>query len=162
MDRHAGYDHDIYAWSQEQAEVLRDMARTRRDLPNALDLENVAEEIESVGRSELKSVESFIILILCHLAKAASEPDSPALRHWRAEVVAWQQDLARSFTPSMRAKIHMDRLWELALRRAEAAMAEHDRTLAEGRLPAASPVTLEEMLADGFDFAETLARLAPG
>ena len=44
MDRRSLYDDDIYAWTQQQAEVLRRLAETRRDLPNELDLENVAEE----------------------------------------------------------------------------------------------------------------------
>lgn len=48
------YDEDILAWSEQQAALLRDLAR-HRDLPNALDLENVAEEIESVGRDELRA-----------------------------------------------------------------------------------------------------------
>jgi len=72
MDRRSLYDDDIYAWTQQQAEVLRRLAETRRDLPNELDLENVAEEIEDVGKSELHRVESFVRLILLHLVKAAS------------------------------------------------------------------------------------------
>src|SRR6266705_578176 len=50
------YDADILAWSEQQAAVLRDLARSRHDLPNELDLENVAEEIECVGRSEFDAV----------------------------------------------------------------------------------------------------------
>ena len=64
------YDTDILAWSQRQAAVLRDLA-ARRDLPNELDLDHVAEEIEDVGRSELNAVQSFIRLCLVHIVKAA-------------------------------------------------------------------------------------------
>ena len=60
------YDTDILAWSQRQAAVLRDLA-ARRDLPNELDLDHVAEEIEDVGRSELNAVQSFIRLCLVHI-----------------------------------------------------------------------------------------------
>jgi hypothetical protein len=38
------YDTDILAWSEQQAEALRELA-ARRDLPNALDLPHVLEEI---------------------------------------------------------------------------------------------------------------------
>ena len=60
------YDTDIYAWSQQQAAVLRDLA-SRPDLPNELDLQHVAEEIEDVGISELNAVRSFLRLcfVLC-------------------------------------------------------------------------------------------------
>jgi hypothetical protein len=43
------YERDFYAWSQHQAEALRRLAHTRRDLPNELDLEHVAEEVEDMG-----------------------------------------------------------------------------------------------------------------
>ena len=39
--------------AKQQADALRRLARTGRDLPNELDLENVAEEIEDVGKSAL-------------------------------------------------------------------------------------------------------------
>ena len=45
------YDEDILVWSEQQAAALRSLA-SRRDLPNELDLANVIEEIEDVGRSE--------------------------------------------------------------------------------------------------------------
>jgi Domain of unknown function DUF29 len=85
MDRRALYDEDIYAWAQQQAEALRRLAATRRNLPNELDLENVAEEIEDVGKSELSKVESFIRLILIHLLKAASAPQARSQRKWRTK-----------------------------------------------------------------------------
>ena len=49
MDQAALYEKDIYAWSQHQAAVLRRMAANPAALPNDLDLEHVAEEIEEVG-----------------------------------------------------------------------------------------------------------------
>src|SRR5215210_7847095 len=83
MDRRSLYDDDIYAWTQQQAEALRRLAGTRRDLPNELDLENVAEEIEDVGKSELHRVESFLRLIWIHLLTAASAPQARSQRKWR-------------------------------------------------------------------------------
>ena len=57
------YDEDILVWSEQQAAALRSLA-SRRDLPNELDLANVIEEIEDVGRSEFHTVESLIENIL--------------------------------------------------------------------------------------------------
>ena len=53
MDGHATYEDDVYAWSLEQAAALPHLAETRRDLPNEFDFENIAEEIETVGRGEV-------------------------------------------------------------------------------------------------------------
>ena len=41
----AAYEADFHAWTREQAARLRDLR------PNSIDWENVAEEIESLGRS---------------------------------------------------------------------------------------------------------------
>ncbi len=69
--------------------------RNRRDLPNELDLANVIEEIEDVGRSEFHTVESLIENILTHLVLLAADPDAPATRGWIAEITAWNLTLRR-------------------------------------------------------------------
>ena len=57
------YDEDILLWSEQQGAAIRKLGATTRHLPNELDIENVAEEIESVGRSELAAVKSYLRLI---------------------------------------------------------------------------------------------------
>src|SRR5215217_7830045 len=101
MDRRSLYDEDVYAWAKQQADALRRLARAGRDLPNELDLENVAEEIEDVGKSELSKVESFVQLILVHLIKAASARDDRPGQHWRGEVKIWRINLRKNLTGSM-------------------------------------------------------------
>ena len=46
------YDLDIYGWSQRQAALLRRLAAGERVNETDLDWPNIAEEIETVGRSE--------------------------------------------------------------------------------------------------------------
>ena len=81
------YDEDFLIWSEQQAAALRYLAN-RRDLPNELDLANVIEEIEDVGRSEFHR-ESLVENILTHLVLLAADPDAPATRGWIAEITAW-------------------------------------------------------------------------
>jgi hypothetical protein len=57
------YDRDFYSWSLEQARLLRE---GRWD---ALDRENVAEEIESLGREQFNKLESAIRVLLVHILK---------------------------------------------------------------------------------------------
>jgi hypothetical protein len=52
------YEHDVLAWSEHQAELLRRLGRGER--ANDVDWANLAEEIEGVGLSELHSVESLL------------------------------------------------------------------------------------------------------
>ena len=50
------YDEDFYAWTQQQAEVLR----THFQGDNRLDVEHLAEEVEDLGKSELHAIESYV------------------------------------------------------------------------------------------------------
>jgi hypothetical protein len=158
MDRQDLYEHDILAWSEQQSAALRRLSG-RRDLPNDLDLENVVEEIETVGRNELRAAAGPIRLILMHVAKAVSEPAAPAINHWRAECIGWQDELLSAFTPSMRQRIDMEALWRSALRQAAAALEEHGASLAEG-LAGPCPVGLDDLLSNTFDFRELVTRIA--
>jgi hypothetical protein len=156
MGQPALYDDDILLWSEEQAALIRRLGRTRRDLPNELDLENVAEEIESVGRSELASVESYIELILLHLIKLSTEPMSDAARHWRAELVGFHGNMKRRFAESMRQRIDLHDLWRLAREQAILA-SEHRDPPAE--LPESCPFDLDEILANRLDSPVLTERL---
>jgi hypothetical protein len=77
------YDADILTWSERQAELLRRRAAGKRVDDAEVDWPNIAEEIESVGRSELHAVES-----LQHKLRAEVWPLSPEAPLWRAE--AWR------------------------------------------------------------------------
>jgi hypothetical protein len=108
LDRPAAvsdYDTDFYAWALDQAARIRALA-----VPG-LDTENVAEEIESLGRSEKRELRSRCTVLLMHLLKWKSQPDrrgeswlsmiseqrlgvemvledNPSLRHTMARVIA--------------------------------------------------------------------------
>lgn len=73
------YERDFYAWLMEQAEKLR--ARSHNDL----DWDNLAEEIESVGRSERKEVRSRLTLLIHHLLKWQFQPGKRS-ESWRITI----------------------------------------------------------------------------
>jgi hypothetical protein len=156
MNRSATYGDDILEWSEQQADALRDIARTRPDVSNVVDWENVAEEIECVGRTEFAAVLSYIRQILTHVAKAVSVPDAPPLLHWRSEVVAFHRDLLDRISPSMPARIDVSKLWRQALRQADADLAVHGQSVAEV-LSKECPLALDEILDPEFDFIATVA-----
>lgn len=151
------YDTDFLSWTEEQAAALRTLA-SHRDLPNQLDLANVIEEIEALGRSELKAATSPIRLILEHLLKLAFDPDSEAQRHWRAEIRSWHADVLEELLPSMHRKIDLDQLWQYAARRARGPLEERGISLPDG-LPEHCPLTLAALLAPQLDIAGAVARI---
>ena len=57
------YEKDFYSWTQEQAELLR------QGQFNSLDIANLIEEIETMGRSEKRELESRLTILLLHLLK---------------------------------------------------------------------------------------------
>lgn len=157
------YQTDILAWSEQQTDALRKLA-ARRDLPNALDLAHVVEEIEDVGQSELNAVRSFLRLILGHAIKCAADPEALSVRHWLAEIGNWQNELADRVTPSMRNRIDLDALWLRATRQAELDLAEQDRLSASVRARLAEhskvcPVSLDDILTDPADPTALMALL---
>src|SRR5580704_3419998 len=94
------YDHDVLAWSEHQAELLRRIARGER--VNDVDWEHVVEEIEDVGLSELNAVCSYFRQMLAHLLKLRGWPDNQACEHWRDEIATFQVEAIARFAPSMR------------------------------------------------------------
>jgi hypothetical protein len=59
------YQSDYYAWTRQQAAELRKLAAARAN--TTLDLENLAEEVDSLGRSDLATVRSQLRRIIEHL-----------------------------------------------------------------------------------------------
>jgi hypothetical protein len=132
------YNEDILSWSEQQAELLR------RRAANALDWENLAEEIEDVGRSQLRAVEGHLVQALLHDLKAQAWPLSREVPHWRAEARGQRDDARAAFTPSMAQRIDVVALYRRALRRMPEAI--------DGQPPLPVPETcqstLDELLAE--------------
>jgi hypothetical protein len=139
------YDEDFYAWTQEQAELLR------RGGPgaNRLDIEHIAEEIEDLGKSELHACQSLCEHIIEHLLKLEySGLDAPA-RHWRREIVEWRLQLVRKLTRSLLAKMDLDERYSYALRLLRAF--EDDMPGLMSRVPAECPYSFDQILSGGDD-----------
>ena len=82
------YETDFVLWTEAQAETLRDLARAGTNLP--LDWENLAEEVESLGRSQRSELRSRIATIIEHLLKIECSPAIEPRRGW-AETVTRQR-----------------------------------------------------------------------
>jgi hypothetical protein len=76
------YQEDIVLWSAEQAQALRNAGAARINTPDPIDWENVAEEIESLGRSERSALRSRIATITEHLMKLLVSPAQEVRRGW--------------------------------------------------------------------------------
>jgi hypothetical protein len=158
MDQPSLYDDDIVTWAEQQASTLRALA-CRPDLSNILDWENVAGEIESVGRSQISAVEQQLLQILIHVLKYMSAPRAQSTRSWRVEVIAFHAAARRAYAPGMRRRIDWDWIWKTARLQAEASLQMYDDHLVAG-LPDSVPFTPDELVAESFTMDWALERLA--
>jgi hypothetical protein len=136
------YESDIVLWSGQQADLLRRLARGER--VNELDWENVIEEIESVGRSQIASVRSLLRRALEHLLKAAAWPQAPSARKWLHEANAFLIDAQEAWAPSMRQHIDLEDLYRKTLEQTRDLEFEEGPP---GLLPETCPVGFDELLA---------------
>ena len=89
----SSYEQDFYAWTQEQAEMLRLQAGT--GYAPEIDWLLVADEIEDMGREQLQKAESLTERIIQHLYKLAWTRNAAPVRGWRKEIRAWRPQLRR-------------------------------------------------------------------
>jgi hypothetical protein len=100
LDQPSLYDTDYVAWLQEQVNHLR-AGRLA-----ALDVENVAEELESLMKSERRQLGNRLEVLIHHLLKWDHQPDQRANR-WRATVGEQRTRIQRLLrdSPSLNAEV---------------------------------------------------------
>ncbi len=115
------YDADILLWSEQQSELLRRLGAGEQ-VNDQVDWTNIAEEIESVGRGELRACGSLLTQAVIHELKIRAWPNSSEVPHWREEAVRFRQEAADAYSPSMRQRLDLDRIYYRALQRLPAAI----------------------------------------
>ena len=73
------YDRDFYLWIQATAQQLKEGKFNEIDIPN------LVEEIESMGRSEKRELKSRLIVLLMHLLKWQYQPEKRS-ESWRSTI----------------------------------------------------------------------------
>ena len=135
------------------------MAANPAALPNDLDLEHVAEEIEEVGNEQRFGVESNLIQAFIHLIKLATLPEDQAARHWTKKANAFLATAARRWRPSMRRAADPDGLWSDARRQATRELEIDGHAVPP--LPEECPFGLEELVGGEADPRELYQRPGP-
>ena len=137
------YEEDFYAWTQQQAELLRRL----RVVGNEIDLEHIAEEIEDLGRSDLRAARSLCQHIIEHFLKLEYSGLDEPRDHWRDEIVEWRLQLEQILTRSIEAKLDLPAQYRTALRLLR--RLERDVPGLMSRVPRECPYTLAQILGTG-------------
>jgi len=136
------YDTDFYAWIQEQAKLLRHQQWSKLDLPNLI------EEIESLGKQQLAELRNCLKVLIGHLLKWEYQAERRS-RSWLMTIRIQRRDTQELLEENPSLKPYL----EEALQK----IYESGRDLAVGEtnlplktFPENCPYTLDEIFRDGF------------
>jgi hypothetical protein len=138
------YDDDFYAWTQHQAAVLREMPVA----DNRFDRENVAEEIESLGRDQRDAVRSQVHRIIEHLLKLQYSPATQPRPGWMRSINDARRILGDKLSATLRRDIEarLADLYDDARYQAELSLHEYGETDAAAHFPEACAYSLDQIL----------------
>ncbi|EDX72453.1 conserved domain protein, putative [Coleofasciculus chthonoplastes PCC 7420] len=142
MNLEAEYDLDFYAWIRKNVELLR------RGCLSEIDVEHIAEELESMGKCDLRQLRSRLQVLVMHLLKWQYQPDKQSktwlvtIDHQRDEIETLLLD-----SPSLRSELEqgLARVYPKAVRDAC-----RETGLPETTFPLSCPFEIEEILAQEF------------
>jgi Domain of unknown function DUF29 len=135
------YERDYHHWLETTAQQLRDGNLAALDVPNLL------EEIEDMGRSERRSVYSNLKILLLHLLKYVYQPEMRS-NSWLASIVEHRQRINKAFKDSPSLKPHYDTIFAEAYAEARE-LAAAETGLSINDFPIDAPFSPEAILRSG-------------
>ncbi len=133
---------DFALWSAEQGALLREGRLDR------LDRDNLAEEIESLGRSERREIENRLKVLLVHLLKWRFQTQRQK-GGWKTTIREQRVQIAKVVRDSPSLRSHPTDVLGEEYRTARADAVD-ETGLPEDVFPAACPFTIEQVLDPGF------------
>lgn len=137
----SAYDEDLAAWAAEQAQLLRNGQLAQ------LDMEHIAEELESLARSERRALATCMSGLLAQLLAGQYQPERRTAV-WYATIRAERREIRQLLeeSPSLRENLSVPRWRDMVWSSAFAEVAEE--TGLDG-LPVTCPWSLvDEVLAE--------------
>jgi hypothetical protein len=143
------YETDYYAWAQHQAEALK----ARGAGGNALDYDNLAEEVADLAARNREACESQIENILEHFLKIEFR-GGPASGHWAGEIIGFRIALQRKLTPTLRAHLpaELDDRYSDVRRRLTGLWRKRGEQAVADRVPPVNPYTWNDLMGRGEDW----------
>lgn len=136
------YQTDFYAWTQEQAALLRNQQW------HQLDLVNLVEEIESLGKQQRQELRNRLSVLVGHLLKWEYQPQYRN-RSWLATIRIQRLDIAELLAENPSLTPYLEEACQKAYSRS-VALAVGETDLPNRTFPLACPYSLQEILDDRF------------
>lgn len=142
MSNHLRHDQDFYAWTHEQARLLREGRLHEADIAQ------IAEEIESLGKSEKRELISRLKVLLLHLLKWQFQPNRRSTS-WQLTIMEQRRAVLDHLAdnPSLHAQLSV----AMATAHATAILAAARETrLVLGRFPENCPWSFDQIINPDF------------
>jgi hypothetical protein len=140
--RQSLYETDFYSWTQEQAKLLRHQQWSKLDLPNLI------EEIESLGKQQRAELRNRLSILIGHLLKWEYQV-SKRSRSWLNTIRIQRLDIFELLKENPSLKPYLQEALQIAYTKG-IALASGETNLPLKTFPENCPYTLEEILRDGF------------
>jgi hypothetical protein len=132
------YEQDYYLWLIKTAKLLKEGKIAEVDLPN------LVEEIEDMGRSEKRAIESNLEIVLMHLLKYKYQPEKRS-SSWQYTLFEHRKRLRKAFKESPSLKKYCEQVFEESYQDAKK-MAAIETGLDINIFPAECPFTSQDTL----------------
>jgi hypothetical protein len=138
------YDEDFYVWTEVQAELLRG----RRF--EALDLDNLIEEVEDLGGAKKSAVLSNASVIMEHFLKLQLSPAREPRTGWGESIAEHRARLELELTPRLRQILaeELSRVYAITRRSTARKLRLHGEDTAADALPETLRYTLDQICDD--------------
>ncbi|WP_191057859.1 DUF29 domain-containing protein [Geminicoccus harenae] len=142
------YDQDFVTWAEQQAKAIRRAAAERVNTSEPIDWENVAEEIESLGKEQLHRLDSAYVVLLHHLLKWQFQPRRRS-RSWKLTITEQRRRVRKVMSSNPGLRPRQDELFLSAYADA-CKLAAAETGLALAAFPESPPFSRPQAEDDGF------------
>lgn len=136
------YDRDFYAWTQEQAALLKSGQWDQLDIPN------LVEEIEALGRQERRELVNRLGILVGHLLKWQFQPQQRS-KSWTATIIEQRQEVQELIADNPSLKSYLVEAMNKAYQKSVLLVVK-ETPLSLDDLPAQCPYTLDQVMDPNF------------
>ena len=136
------YNRDFYAWALHNAELIK------QGKLGEVDLQNIAEEIESMGKSDKRELINRFAILLAHLLKWQFQPDRRS-NSWKYTIEEQRDEVLELLEDSPSLKYELEDKLERAYRKS-LRVAATETGMSKSDFPANCPFSLNEALNTNF------------
>ncbi|MBD2066846.1 DUF29 domain-containing protein [Leptolyngbya sp. FACHB-671] len=136
------YDTDFYAWTQKQAELLQMQQWSSLDLPNLI------EEIESLGKQQRRELRNRLSVLIGHLLKWQYQPEQRS-RSWLATIRVQRREVLQLLQENPSLKPYLQEALQQAFETGRD-LAVSETNLPYKTFPSECSYSLEQILSDRF------------